>query len=251
MIKFAQLTIYEGFGYFLPGTIVVAAFAIIAWTEWAPCTPLPIFSPSFDLWAVLIVVAYYAGHAVQGVGNFLLDYNCPLQQWLQDNTLWQKVTKWIDQLFGKQREDFDPSIEDMATRKAGKVLQLSEGTKLDFVWVKRLADESLVQLGTSSELDVYVYREGFYRGSCLSLFVFAIAVWFRAWKGHAWVNFWYHDHEVYRWELFWLAILCMLAAWIFWRRFNRFGEAHRRGSILGFLLLDKPHPSTPTAGQQD
>jgi hypothetical protein len=251
MIKFAQLTVYEGLGYLLPGAVLVTAFIIIAWTIWAPCEELPVLSPSFNLWAVLIVVAYYAGHAVQSAGNVLLDYDCPLQKHLQNSARWQAATKWIDRLFGERLPDFDGPIEALATRKAKKLLQLSWNDPLDFVWVKRLADEALVQLGVASERDVYIYREGFYRGSCLSLLVFGLAVCFRAARGTTTLCFWNSPHTIGSSELVSLGVLCIAAAWMFWRRFDHFGQLHRRASIVGFLLLDKPHPSKPTPGADD
>src|SRR5439155_22139481 len=75
MFRFAQFTIYEIVGYLLPGAVFVAAAGLFAWTIQAPNVELPVFSPSFDLWALLIAVSYYAGHAVQGIANYTLDNN--------------------------------------------------------------------------------------------------------------------------------------------------------------------------------
>ena len=244
MIKFAQLTIYEGFGYFLPGAVLVAALGIIAWAVWAPCVPLPIFAPSFDLWALLIVVAYFAGHAVQGAGNALLDYYAPLQKLLSKWIVSKTVGNWIEKLFGPQPAIAAPT-EALAICKAKKLLEPCNTDSVDFAFVESLANEALVQLGNSAEMDVYVYREGFYRGSCISFTVLAVALWIRGAIAPTQLRFWGRCHELYASELICLCVLCILTAWLFWRRFNRFGQIHRITSLLGLLLLGQRHAQKP------
>ncbi len=244
MIKFAQFTVYEGLGYFFPGAVLLAALATIAWAVWAPYVPLPIFSPPFELWLLLAFVSYYAGHAVQGLGNVLLDNNSfmqtkvfkPAMQWFRK----LPPIQWSRRLLGLGANDSEGFPEDIGkAAKAKAQMILKAGTaNLDFKWVQMLADEAIIQRGVSAERDMYIYRQGFYRGSSLSLFVFGLGVWVRAARGVTSVNFWARNHQVYSSELILLGALGIVASSIFLRRFNRFGRYHRIESILGFLILD-------------
>jgi len=250
MFKFAQFTIYEIVGYLLPGAVFVAAVGILGWTIWATNIPLPVFSPSFNLWALLIALAYYAGHAVQGVGNLLLDNNSVVGEKLLkvSSKVSAKVSSVVRKLLGTPTKAPAPElplvIQDAAIAKAKKFLRDADST-LEFEWVENLAEQALVQLGVAGELDIDIYRKGFYRGSSISLFVFGVCSWFRALHGETKINFWKNDHPVNWGELTILGAVCVCAALIFYARFNRFGAHQRKVAILNFLVLDTEHKGKP------
>src|SRR5256885_1406877 len=47
-----RLTLYDFFGYLLPGAIVVAALALFVWSVFFPTAPIFLTIPSRQLWAI-------------------------------------------------------------------------------------------------------------------------------------------------------------------------------------------------------
>src|SRR5438132_6695512 len=74
MLGNLAFTLYELFGYLLPGGLVLLGLVILYWSIFVPGVPLSIatFEPGLVTWASLVIVSYLLGHAVQGVSNTLL-----------------------------------------------------------------------------------------------------------------------------------------------------------------------------------
>src|SRR5215467_13847510 len=68
-----SFTLYEVFGYFLPGVVSVLALAILFWAIFVPAAAIPVHSIELSkLWYLgLILVSYYAGHVLQGLSRSL------------------------------------------------------------------------------------------------------------------------------------------------------------------------------------
>jgi len=194
---------------------------------------LPLFPLPFDLWLGLVVIAYYTGHVVQGLGNVLLD---------NDSAFRAK----LNSIRGKSKQsevssgdpELLPVIQNAAALKAKKLMGIPPSDELPVRWVRDLADELVIQWGVSTEREVYLYREGFYRGSAISLLVFALCLLIRAIRGVTVINFCGQNHTVEMSELLVVIALCLIASFIFNARFNRFGKHHRKEAILCLLLLD-------------
>jgi hypothetical protein len=72
MFKETKVTLYDVFGYLLPGAVLVAALATVAWAVYFPHEPLSFSLPGAEAWVVLLAIAYIAGHMAQGLSNQLL-----------------------------------------------------------------------------------------------------------------------------------------------------------------------------------
>ena len=62
MIKDLQVTLYDVFGFLLPGAVFLGGEAILYWAIFLPQTVIPIVSPSLGQWVILLSLAYLTGH---------------------------------------------------------------------------------------------------------------------------------------------------------------------------------------------
>lgn len=141
MFKDIQVTVYDIFGYFFPGAILLFALTILFWAVFWPQAPYVVYMDfSGTTIAILVLIAYLAGHLSQACGNFLerlpaakdvLDTNL-----LIDEELVSALKKHLTQRFGHGVEDLSP-----------------RGTH-------RLCDQSLVHHGSFGEREIFMYREG-------------------------------------------------------------------------------------------
>src|SRR5437667_10773171 len=71
MLNDLQATLYEAFGYLLPGIVFISALAILFWSVYLPASPLEFVELSFQVLVVLLLLAYFFGHLNQALGNLL------------------------------------------------------------------------------------------------------------------------------------------------------------------------------------
>src|SRR5712692_9256746 len=71
MVGNLAFTLYEAFGYLLPGGIAFLAFVVLYWAFFVPGVPLGIanFQAGLVTWAAVTLASYVLGHAAQAVGN--------------------------------------------------------------------------------------------------------------------------------------------------------------------------------------
>src|SRR5260370_5675991 len=72
VIKDLQVTLYDVFGYLLPGIVFVAALATLFWAIFFPQPALKVDLPTAEVWIVFLVSAYVAGHMAQALGNLIV-----------------------------------------------------------------------------------------------------------------------------------------------------------------------------------
>jgi hypothetical protein len=74
MFENFTFTLYEIFGYLLPGGVTLVALILLYWALFVPTVPLGIasFQPGLGTWTIILLVSYVLGHGVQAVGNKLL-----------------------------------------------------------------------------------------------------------------------------------------------------------------------------------
>ena len=159
MLDNFTFTLYEIFGYLMPGSLALAGFAVIYWALFIPCVPLGVatFTPGVGTWVIVLAGCYILGHAAQAVGNKLLRF----------------VEKKALEMKGA------PLLRKSAFDSAAKILGM-EVKDLEARWVYRVLDEYAVQSGQPGDRDMFIYREGFYRGTCISLFFFSAALFARS-----------------------------------------------------------------------
>lgn len=143
-----KISLYEIFGYALPGTISLIALQIL-FCILNDCSTF--FPESIQNYFILIIVAYFLGHANQSIGNLFHDY---LQQ---------------------------PIINKYNSEIRRVCLKLTEKSLPGKKALKMLHNLAIKKNFTIVHIDTFIEREAFYRGStigfllltlilCLSLF---------------------------------------------------------------------------------
>lgn len=155
-MKDLQFTLYEIFGYLLPGAVLGGGLTVLFWAGFFPQPTVDIDIKSTEVWAIFLVIAYVAGHVAQGVGNAVARRcGAPedhIFQAVLPASLIETCKKKIRELTGADADALPPR------------------------WLYRVCDDSVLRSGKLGEREVYVYREGFYRGASVGMAVVAVGL---------------------------------------------------------------------------
>ena len=218
LFKELQITLYDIFGYFLPGAVIVAAFLVLFWTLFWPTFPLriPVTLPFFP-GACIALVAYLAGHMGQAVGNFLEKL--------------PTVKKTLEAKLPVSHE-FAELVRDAVSARFGEKARSLNPKEL---W--DLCDQALLFGGSPGEREIFVYREGFYRGCCVAFSFLALTLLPRIIWQPAVVCWGSHTVAAYRGEITLAIAIAGLGAWLSFRRYLRFACIKKVTCLARFLAL--------------
>jgi hypothetical protein len=208
MLENFAFTLYEIFGYLFSGAMGLLGLMLLYWALFVPKVPLGIatFQPGFGTWTVIVVVSYVLGHASQAAGNIFLR-----------------------------------SIE----RQSAAELTGVPADHLQPHWIYRILDEYAVQNGKPGDRDMFIYREGFYRGTCISLFFLAATLLVRGTFPGTSIQFTRWLLPVSTVQLLTTAGICAGLALLFLKRYRRFTEYRITRAVLSALVLQKAKPVEP------
>jgi hypothetical protein len=158
MVKEIQATLYDVFGFLVPGTVVVAAVALLFCFFYLPPAPTTYPAPDLLAWVAGIVLAYFGGHMAQALGNITEGIFTPIEKIVLEGP--EGRYRLADQVI------------------AACKVKLKETLKVDPDGMKawslyRQCDDAVLRSGKIGEREVYVYREGFYRGSAIAFALLA------------------------------------------------------------------------------
>jgi len=213
-----SFTLYEIFGYFLPGAIGVIALTILFWAIFLPNTAIPVASLELSkLWYFgLVVVCYYAGHVLQGISRSLF--------------------KNPDEYFLNHQTDMAPLVkraqEQMATH-----LGMAQTAPPSPAVTARLCDELAVQYGQLGDRDVFVYREGFYRGSFAAFILLDLALFVRCVISGAALRLPAEVFPVSRWQLVFVIGVVTCSVLFLLRRYKHFAALRVMRGVLAYVSL--------------
>jgi len=223
-----RITLYEIFGYVVPGVLtLIAAFSAI-WGEYFPNNTLHIIAPHYNVVVLgtLLLFAYLGGHLIQAVGNIIFT-----------------------------RAEARPEIVADCKHLSNSALQALQSTyescptSANFKDVVSLSNAVLSQFGNGGECELYIYREGFYRGAAISALLCAFAVTLRMLHPTL-IEISNDSVTIPRSLLFLTAILCSMSAWLFYARFKRFGE-YRVRHILSVVTILRDLPKSEQSKKED
>jgi uncharacterized protein YegP (UPF0339 family) len=203
-------TLYDLFGYLTPGVIGLTGIGLFFWAVLDPG-----LKPDGDLkavvWAALFLIAYLLGHVLQAISRYIpgLKYS-PEGSW------------WTDSTVGP----FRPVIEEKLSAK--KLLPAGANQRQTY----RMCDVVVTQKAATSEHELFTYREGFYRGVSVGLILLAIGLFARLLKGPATITL-DKDHTATRWMLFFYFAAALVAAYLYFVRFERFSRLKAWTVLLG------------------
>lgn len=134
----SRFTFYDVMGYFLPGLLGLCA-ALLAASAIDPAWVMPAVATGRQ-WFILIVAAYFAGHAVQGLAYRAFPRSASRAQ------VARKASPAVLAVVAKALEHHEMTVEDAVGRFAAL-----DALKVEF-----------------GDREVFVARQGFFRGSALS-----------------------------------------------------------------------------------
>jgi hypothetical protein len=218
-----SFTLYEIFGYLLPGGVVFLSMVVIYWAVFVPAVPLGIatFQVGVVTWGALVVTTYILGHATQGVANRC--FRGVEKSVLASQPLWMR---------------------DRASQVASEILKVSTN-QLEPRWIVVALDEYTVQAGKVGDREVFVYREGFYRATTLSLFFLSGAIVVRMFVPGASIMFTKGLFLISRPELVTTAAVVGVTGYLFFGRYRRFAEQRVVRAIVAALILQSTTTTEP------
>lgn len=216
MLENFAFTLYEIFGYLLPGGVALLALMLLYWALFVPLVPLGIasFQMSLGAWTLVVVMSYALGHAVQALGNKLL-------RRIEDAALSTGV---------------DAVINQKGRKLAAELLGIP-AEKIEAKWLYRTLDEYAVQNGKPGDRDMFIYREGFYRGTCIALFLLSVALLIRLAFPGASIQFTKWLFAVSSWQLLLTATIAAALGWLFLQRYKRFAAYRVTRAVLAALVI--------------
>ncbi|HHX45368.1 MAG TPA: hypothetical protein GX714_15470 [Chloroflexi bacterium] len=158
MVRDIEVTLYDVFGYLYPGAVLLVAIAVAAWAVFFPAVEPAVPSVSFQGWILIVFVSYLLGHITQAIGNLLT-----------------AVYPTVQDLDADQKRYTPDALVEAAYDRA---YSMTGVPREQFTWeaLGRLCDTTITQCGLVADRDVYVYRQGFYRGISISFFALALAL---------------------------------------------------------------------------
>jgi hypothetical protein len=212
-------TLYEVLGYLLPGGVTFFAFIVIYWALFVPGVPPGIasFQVGPVTWTAAILVSYILGHAAQAVGNLCFHG--------VESTL-----------LAPQNGSAPKWMRERARQTASEILKVNSD-QLNPRWIFSTLDEYAVQTGKLGDRDLFVYREGFYRGTLLSLFFLSAAILVRMFVPSASIMFTKGLSPISRWELFTTAAVISGIGYLFLNRYKRFAEYRVTQSVIAAIVI--------------
>jgi hypothetical protein len=216
MLQNFAFTLYEVFGYLLPGGVALFALMLLYWAIFVPLVPLGVasFQLSLGAWTLVVVISYALGHAVQALGNKLL-------RRIEDAVV---------------NTAADAGLNEQGRALAAELLGIP-AEKIEAKWLYRTLDEYAVQNGKPGDRDMFIYREGFYRGTCIALFLLSLALLIRlAFPGSS-IQFTKWLFAVSSWQLLLTAIIVAALGWLYLQRYKRFASYRVTRAVLAALVL--------------
>jgi hypothetical protein len=221
-MKELQVTLYEIFGYLVPGAISLAAVSILYWTFFV-AHPCDLDSITTSGWWGLAAVSYVAGHLTQALTNNLF-------------LRWRKPTVSLVLEKGSPLS-LPQNVSDAAQEFACSIFKQPGGTALPPAVVYDVCDTFVQQKGKTESRDIYIYREGFYRGMFLATGLLAAAMIWRAFCQDSRLIVSGKFIHFSSWELVAFACVFAIASILFFQRYRRFGKYLIANSIYAALIL--------------
>ncbi len=213
-----RFTVYDFIGYLLPGAPGVVAVVLLGWAVSGATSPLSLPIPSLEGWIAIGLASYLVGHAVQALANLIV-----------------RVVG-LDEVGGLGTADGPVPL-----KTYGKALdQVTELTGIEPsapADLYAVCDEWVAQHGETADRELYQYREGFYRGFAVSLFVLAIALAVVRLRGGSLAAIGTMTPALNNVVCWSFVVLLVLTTALFSLRYRRFLRYRVRSAVIAFLVL--------------
>lgn len=217
-----RVTLYDLFGYLAPGLVALTGVGLFFWAVLDPG-----LKPDGDLkavvWTALLLIAYLLGHLVQGIANYTPGLKYSLTETWWDDSVAKAFRGVIEKKL--KAKGLLPDAADGRHLSAASKLEAQKQTY-------RICDVVTVQNAKTSERELFTYREGFYRGMSVALLIVAVGLLARLIRGPATLTL-DKDHTADRWMLFFFLVAVLVAAYLYFLRFERFTRLKAWTVLLG------------------
>jgi len=236
-----QITLYEVFGYFLPGVMAFASIFILSWAIFWPTSVLELRTFPIELLASAALGCYFLGHAMHALGGIL---GQPESSAFDDpdpapRTVIGNIVAMVKIVFGaiqKRPVWFPHDIVQSAREHASRLTGI-EPAKITNPLLFGFCDETLAQEGQIGDREIYQYRAGFYKSMSMALIVSVIAV--LACITHPGMSVEHKGHvfqlTLIQYVALLIALLVILISYI--RKYYWFAQHRARRAVLAFIIL--------------
>jgi len=218
MLSNFVFTLYELLGYLLPGAVALVGFSVVEWALFFPAVPLRIGADQANMVTGTCVVlgSYILGHAVQAIGNLF----------------WSGAEAAV---LDVKKGNAPPWMKENAQRAALDLLN-TDSHQLEPRWIFRALDEYMCRTGETGDRDMFVYREGFYRGTAIALLLISVALAVRMCIPGCSIQLNKDVFCVSRWEIVFNLLISAGIAVLFVRRYRRFAEYRVTHAVMAGLI---------------
>lgn len=232
MIKDLKITLYDIFGYFLPGIVCFSSIAVLFWCIYYPQIPISFPINNIELWLIIILLSYFCGHMVQAVGNMIMK----VFPSVEEEIISKGVSKYIS-----------PNIIILIKAKMNRLLNI-EINSLEPEILFKICDETILQYGIIGDREIYQYREGFYRGLSVAFLLLSLSFLIRIFIKESIINY---DNNIIiiKWQIIlFLITISLLFSILSFLRYRRFGKYRVIHAILSYLILENVNKKDISGG---
>ena len=165
-MKDIELTLYDIFGYLFPGIVALVALYLMIWRVTLPRTQNLNGLSSLG-WTAFLIAAYLVGHFTQAISNFI-------SRLFHEN---------LERAVLANPRFVPPAVLRLAVSRACQPMVPADAQQISPEALYDIMDHCLQQHGRTDNRDLYICREGFYRGLSASLWLLAAAAMFHVTGG--------------------------------------------------------------------
>lgn len=207
-----NVTLYDIFGYLMPGLVALGSLALFAWSLFIPTHPLHEPALSGEEWFAMFVLAYFLGHLVQALGDLAFS-------WVRDENF---------ALTAGRRA--------LGPKRMAELEKLTKMTGEQRNSLFTYCDTYLAQQGKTADREIYQYREGFYRGLTIAVVPALVAILITLARGDAQITNGGDVHTLGAGPLVFALVLVLATIGLSFWRYRRFAEYRVRDALFGFLI---------------
>lgn len=223
-MKELQITLYEIFGYLIPGFVFAGAISMGFWTVFEK-NDLVISKPTAPFWFLIIVVSYVAGHVTQSVANIILRHRSTAKLCFQNG-----------------KKGIGDHLIEASKDLTMEIIKPGVSGRLDYTTILEVCDAMIEHRGSPQTREVYLYREGFYRGMWVALAFLSVALLWRSFLDKSVFKYEGFIHNFTSREMLVLTVISCIVGFLFFFRFRRFGKyviTHKVASALVLQHMNK------------
>lgn len=222
------MTLYEIFGFLLPGVVLFTGLVIVFWTVFYPHVPLTPGWFAHDAWLPAASVSYFLGHLAQALANYSIGPH-PREE---------------DLILPRSRTERLPdALVELAVSKTAETVGVPR-SDMSLELALRICDEVVARNGNSEDREIYQYREGFYRGLTIASAVLGLSLFARAAIRGALLSLSGAAVPIGGAELCGLGLLSLVGSRLSFLRYRRFARYGATQALIGFLLSPRNDRTT-------